>query len=167
MNQYFIMSVREVSFEDFMEQLKKDSYFPGREEFVKELMSTRNWVPRRVEKDNEDVLDELSENIFYFKPAIRQRELMLPPKEAQNELRKLLVNQGRSERFMDVLFGVREEPVKVTKIVPGHRMDRRDWVIKGVNPKTGENAPDYRVLVEGERGERGIYNEASMAPTCS
>jgi len=137
-----------MSFEDFMQKLRTE-------------------VPAEIERENEKIKkkkeDELPQ-LFEIKPDLRQRSLLLNPKEAQAQLKGLIENQSRVERFLDVVSAVREEKVEITEVQQGHRVDNRDFILKGRNPETGMNVQDLRVLLGiPERGGKDVLNEATLA----
>jgi hypothetical protein len=137
-----------MSFEDFMQKLRTE-------------------VPADIKRENEKIRkkreDDLPE-LFEIKPNIRQRSLLLNPKEAQTQLKGLIEHQGRAERFLDVVSAVREEKVQITEVLQGHRADNRDFILKGRNPETGLNVQDLRVLLGvQEKDGKDVLNEATLA----
>ncbi|MFH0861705.1 MAG: hypothetical protein V1875_01625 [Candidatus Altiarchaeota archaeon] len=137
-----------MSFEDFMQKLRTE-------------------VPAEIERENEKIKrkkeDELPQ-LFEIRPDIRQRSLLLNPKEAQTQLKGLIENQGRVERFLDVVSAVREEKVEIAEVQQGHRADNRDFILKGRNPDTGLNVQDLRILLGiPERAGKDVLNEATLA----
>jgi hypothetical protein len=130
------------------------------EEFVEQLRSS---VPARIQEENKKVESELPE-IIDFKPQLRQRSMLLNPKDAQAGLKGMIEKQGKVERFLDVVSAVRGEKVEITEVLPGHRDDGRDVIMRGRNPETGTNVEDLRILLGmPERKGADIRNEVTQA----
>ena len=133
-----------MSFEDFMQKVWSETQ-------------------SRIDTANRNVEDKLPD-ILEVKSGIRERSLLINPREAQKHMRDLIQHQDKADRFLDVVSAVRGQQVEITEVGPGHRDDRRDYVLKGRNPETGENVMDMRVLV-GNPIRRGadIRNEVTQA----
>jgi hypothetical protein len=133
-----------MSFEDFVERLRKD-------------------VPATIRADNERVEGELPE-IFELKPQGRQRSLLINPADAREHLKDLMARREKVDTFLDVVSSVRGEKVEITEVSRGHREDERDFILKGRNPNTGVNVMDMRVLLgQPERAGDDIRNEVTQA----
>jgi hypothetical protein len=132
-----------MSFEEFMDQIRVD-------------------VPERIRQDNERIEDNIPD-LLELKASNRQRSLLLHPGEAKDELKGLIERSERADKFLDIVSAVRDESVEITGVQPGHRSDRRDYILKGRNLKTREDVMDYRVLIgRPERQGDDIRNEVTQ-----
>jgi hypothetical protein len=129
------------------------------EEFMQKVWSE---TQSNIEKANESVEGNLPQ-ILEMKGLVRQRSLLINPREAQTHMRELIQHQHKADRFLDVVSALRGQ-VEITEVGPGHRDDKRDWFLKGRDPRTGENVPDMRVLVGSpQRQGDDIRNEVTQA----
>lgn len=129
------------------------------EEFMKQL---RAEIPEQIRRENEDVEGELPD-LLEVKPKARERSLLIKPDEARKQLRGLMQQREKTDRFLDVVSAVRGEKMEITGVHRGHRDDGRDYILKGRN-ETGVNVDDLRVLLGvPEREGEDIRNEVSQS----
>ncbi|MBU0762259.1 MAG: hypothetical protein KKD39_04485 [Candidatus Altiarchaeota archaeon] len=123
----------------------------------------RSDVTESIEQSNRQVEEELPQ-ILEIKPSIKQRSLLLNPHDARRHLKDMIEKQDVADKFMDVVTGVRGEKVHITTVEDGQREDKRDKILKAVNPDTGEQLMDYRLLIgDPKRKGADIRNEVSQA----
>lgn len=132
-----------MSFEDFMKKIRTD-------------------VNTDIKRANLSVEEQLPD-ILDIKRRNMQRSLLIDPDDVQSHLRDMIAERHSAEHFLDVVSAVRGQDVDIDSIIAGHRQDKRDFLIKGKDPKTGQNTDDYRVLV-GDKGLKGkdIRNEVTQ-----